>query len=1837
MKRSVVYCVGLLLFVCTASLSGANQTENVSFYHQVRPILQAKCQGCHQPAKAGGEYVLTSVEAMLRSGESESPGIVAGKPGESYLVEQITPVDGVSAMPVEGDPLTEEQIATIARWIAEGAVDDTPASTRRHYDAEHPPQYTRPPVITALDISPDGKLIAVAGFHEILLHEVSGETSRAPLSRLIGMSERIASLNFSPDGTKLAATGGSPARVGEVQIWDVATRTLELSLPVTYDTVYGASWSPDGKLLAFGCADNSVRAIEVATGKQVLYQGAHSDWVLDTVFSADGTHLASVGRDATAKLIEVGTQRFVDNITSITPGALRGGINAVARQPQRDEILFGGADGVPKIYRMHRTTKRVIGDDANLLWELPALPGRIFDVDYSDNGKLIAAGSSLDGAGAVHLYGIESEPKISDEIKAILVKPTHKRTTEENEQLEKHYAAGIREIAKIPLDDGGVFAVAASADGNRVVAAGAAGKVRVFDGTTGDQVAAFVPVELSEQLPDTESSAVATVDASESSGLASESLPAGAEVVGLTVQPESIQLHSPTAYSQLVVSAQLASGDLVDVTRLAKLQASDPVVSISPTGFIQAQADGPTMLTVSLGEQQATVPVDVAGTQAALQPDYVLDVAPVVARVGCNMGTCHGAQDGKNGFKLSLRGYDPLFDVRALTDDLASRRTDLASPAQSLMLLKATGSVPHKGGQLIHPEDDYYRTLLAWIEQGAQLDLDSPHVTRISVTPVNPIVQTLGSRQQLRVVANYSDGRQRDVTREAFVESANTEVAKPVKDHPALVEVIRRGEAPLLFRFEGSYAATTVTVMGDRSGFVWREPPANNPIDELVHSKLQRTKTAPAPLCDDYTFVRRVYLDLTGLPPTPEQIATFENDARDSQWKRNELIDLLIGGPEFVTHWSNKWADLLQVNSKFLGSEGAEAFRNWIRNEISANRPYDEFARSVLTASGSNRENPAASYYKILRDPEITMENTTHLFLATRFNCNKCHDHPFERWTQDQYYQMSAFFARLGFKKDPAGDEKMVGGTSVRPATPLYEVVYSKPEGEVKHLRTGKEVEPEFPFECEHDCDDSASRREHLAAWITSPDNPYFAKSYANRIWAYLTGRGLIEPIDDIRAGNPPTNPELLDWLTEQFVSSGFDVQQLMRTICRSRTYQLALTTNSFNEDDELNYSHARARRLPAEVLYDAIYSTTGAESAFPNVPKGTRAAALPDIGIKLPDGFLNNLGRPARESSCECERSNELQMGPIMALINGATVGQAISDPQGVVAKLAASDLDDRQLLEKLFLRILGRPAASEEIAESTKVISGINDQHNQLLAELESYRVELEPVLVQRKQQRAADLKAAQEKVALHAKSISQAREKLKQEREEKIAAATAKQNELRKSLVAKYPHWEFSHSKDSQWESLNPIEVSTMRRNDLKVQPDRSVLAKGRNGYQGSHTVIAPVDLTGITGVRIEALADERLPKQGPGRGDDGNFVLTELKVAALQTPSKPVTLVRQWDFAESVDGWEASNGTELVPGEGHLVAKHKEAQQWISQRVTAPAAPLVLEVTAKLAHETNFRLVWQTKENPHYDASRSVARQFSPGNSKWRTFRLVFEPKSPLQKVKLEFSGGAKAVPIDSIRIVQQEATEFASLELQNAQADFSQTDYAVEEAIDGNTDKEGNGWAVAPETGRDHIAIFETGDEYDHAGLGFLRTELVHQYQGGKHNLGRFRVSITRSPKPLNLGLPMEISELLLIEADQRTEQQQERLLSYYLEQEKSYHEQVKKVAAAKQPVPPDAELERLKERVAKLREPLPTDTKLARLERAVKLSKQQIKQKRLTTAQDLAWALINSPEFLYNH
>lgn len=453
--------------VCCLTLSAAGADEaaapvadQVSYFKQVLPILRTKnCTGCHQQAKRGGEYVMTEFASLIKGGESGSPAIVPGNPKGSYLIEQITPVAGKAEMPKEAPPLSDAEVALISKWIEQGAMDDTPASNKPQYDAEHPPMYMAAPVLKSVEYSPQGDLLAVAGYHEVLLHKPDGS---GLVARLVGQSERIESARFSSDGKFLAVSGGSPGRFGELQIWDVANRAMKLSIVIGYDTCYGASWAPNGKTVAIGCPDNTVRAFDVETGKQVLFSGAHNDWVLDTTFSVNSDHVISVSRDMSMKLVEVATQRFVDNITSITPGALKGGLISIERHPTKDELLAGGSDGQPKIFKMVRTEARKIGDNANLLREFGAMPGRVFGVAYSPDGNRIAAGSSNDGTGLVRVYN----------------------------------AADGAVVWEMPVPEGGIYTVDFSPTGATVVAGGFDGDVRLYSAADGKLEGRFTPVQV---------------------------------------------------------------------------------------------------------------------------------------------------------------------------------------------------------------------------------------------------------------------------------------------------------------------------------------------------------------------------------------------------------------------------------------------------------------------------------------------------------------------------------------------------------------------------------------------------------------------------------------------------------------------------------------------------------------------------------------------------------------------------------------------------------------------------------------------------------------------------------------------------------------------------------------------------------------------------------------------------------------------------------------------------------------------------------------------------------------------------------------------------------------------------------------------------------------------------------------------------------------------------------------------------------------------------------------------------------------------------------------------
>jgi hypothetical protein len=771
-------------------------------------------------------------------------------------------------------------------------------------------------------------------------------------------------------------------------------------------------------------------------------------------------------------------------------------------------------------------------------------------------------------------------------------------------------------------------------------------------------------------------------------GPAKPPLPA---IESLQLEPPSLTLENSRDARLVLVWGLTKDGQRFDLTDAAILKPDSAAVTIGDDRYIAPAAAGDASITVTAADKTAKLPVKVVSAE---QPpvSFTKDVMPVMSKSGCNAGTCHGAQAGKNGFKLSLRGYDPDYDYNALINDLHGRRFDRVATEQSLMLLKPVGAVPHEGKKVFDVGSRPYNLIHQWIKEGVKRDADVKALkpTKLEILPKGIDLDLPGRDQQLIVLAHYADGKTRDVTRDAVMSSNNDEVAK-VKDNR--VTGIRRGEAAVLIRYEGNYGVANVSVMGDRTGFAWGPMPEYNLIDKFVNAKLEKRKILPSEECTDAEFIRRVYLDLTGVVPTGAQARAFVEDKSPSLEKRQKLVDGLIGSRDYVEYWSNKWADLLQCNSKALGESGVWVFREWIRESVAQNMPYDRFVRSLVMAQGSNLTNPAVNYYRALKDKDADGKLTTNkitedvsqTFLGVRFSCNKCHDHPFERWTQTQYYEFGAFFARVAFKPGQRMGE---------------EIVYTSYNGgEVEHPRLHKVMAPSVPYGTPVDVNAARFRQEAFANWLTSKDNPLFARSYVNRVWSYFYGRGIIDPVDDIRASNPPVNPELLDALTEDFIKGGFNTRQLVRQIVLSRTYQLSFVPNKWNEDDKTNFSHAIPRRLGAEQMMDAVAIATGTKPNVQGLPKDLRSVYLADGMVGGDNDFLKLFGRPKRESACECERTNNVSLAHALNLINGSVIGGAVVDSTNTMVLLAAKEPDNRKVIEEIYYAILNRPPTEAEV----------------------------------------------------------------------------------------------------------------------------------------------------------------------------------------------------------------------------------------------------------------------------------------------------------------------------------------------------------------------------------------------------------------------------------------------------------------------------------------------------------------------------------------------------------
>ena len=770
------------------------------------------------------------------------------------------------------------------------------------------------------------------------------------------------------------------------------------------------------------------------------------------------------------------------------------------------------------------------------------------------------------------------------------------------------------------------------------------------------------------------------------------------EPTQLIVTPSDVNLKNSRDIQTLVVQAVYPNGITRDVTKEVTWQLANEAIASRNNNVLAAKQDGETALKVTLGSLTVDVPVKV--TEATSDPpiSFKNDVMPVFTKTGCNTGSCHGAARGKDGFRLSLYGFDPTGDYYRLTREMLGRRIELAMPDECLLMTKSTGQVAHTGGIRFTPDSQYYDTLKRWLVSGAANDSGPvPTVTQVELYPKDGLLNGAEETQQMSVRAVYSDGTDRDVTSLAYF-STNNDNAISV-DQSGLVTAKNRGEAFVMARFDTHTVGSDFIVLPKDLEFQWTDTPENNYIDTLINNKLKKLRIQPSELCSDSEFMRRVSLDICGIVPTPAEIVAFESDTAAD--KRAKFIDQLLERKEFVDIWVMKWSELLQIRSTNQVSYKATLlYYNWLQSQIANNIPVDQMIQNLLGSEGGTFSNAATNYYQNEQNTLKIAENVAQVFMGTRVQCAQCHNHPFDRWTMDDYYGFVAFFSQVGRK---AG------------ADPRERIVFNSFGGETKNPVTNQTMAPKF-LGGEAPDTKGKDRRAILASWLASKDNPFFAKNLANIVWAHFFGRGIVDEVDDVRISNPPVNKALLDELGGKFTEYNYDFKKLVRDICNSRTYQLSTQANATNETDQSNFSHASLRRIRSEVLLDIISQITETQNKFRGLPLGARAVQIADGNTST--YFLTTFGRAKRESVCSCEVVTEPNLGQALHLLNGDTINAKIQAGKVIDRLLNTDKKTPDEIIEEIYLRCLGRrpnetekQSLSAAVGENEDKLSALED----------------------------------------------------------------------------------------------------------------------------------------------------------------------------------------------------------------------------------------------------------------------------------------------------------------------------------------------------------------------------------------------------------------------------------------------------------------------------------------------------------------------------------------------
>ncbi len=773
--------------------------------------------------------------------------------------------------------------------------------------------------------------------------------------------------------------------------------------------------------------------------------------------------------------------------------------------------------------------------------------------------------------------------------------------------------------------------------------------------------------------------------------------PPAAPTVKVAVYPPDVNLETSRDFQSLVVQATFPDGLTRDVTAEAVITSANPAFATVDKAVCKPVADGTTELVVAFGGQTQKVPVKVTQAKADRPISFKLDVMPVFMRAGCNQGGCHGAARGKDGFRLSLFGFDPDGDHHRLTRELNGRRVNLATPADSLLMEKSTGVVPHTGGKKMEKGDHLYSALLRWLEADCPKDADAVATpTGVEIFPPGAVLDGKDSKQRLVVRAKYSDGTDRDVTNLTLFMTNNETSAKIAPDGDGTVTAGERGEAFVMARFATFTVGVPVIVLPKGLQFTWPNAPVNNYIDDLVYAKLKKLRIEPSGVCDDGTFVRRLYLDVLGQLPTQEEYAKFIVSTVPT--KREVLIDELLDRKEFAELWVLKWSELLQIrSSNEVSPKAMLQYYGWLEGKIAKNVPTNEWVKELLSANGGTFKNPATNYYQIERDIIKVTENVAQVFMGMRVQCAQCHNHPFDRWTMDDYYGFASFFTQIGRK---GGDD------------PREQIVFNSGGGEINHPVKGRPMPAKFLGGAAPDTT-GKDRRTALADWLASADNPYFAKNLSNVVWSHFFGQGIISEVDDVRISNPASNAELLDALAKKFTEYKYDFKKLVRDLCLSAAYQRSTQATASNAGDTRNFARGPIRRIRAETMLDIITQVTDTKNKFPGLPLGARAVQIADGGTS--NYFLTTFGRPMRETVCSCEVRLEPTLSQSLHLMNGSTVEPKIQSG-GLVAKMLGEKKPPTAIIETMYLRAVSRPPTPAEYAKLLAVVDKAADKKQAL-----------------------------------------------------------------------------------------------------------------------------------------------------------------------------------------------------------------------------------------------------------------------------------------------------------------------------------------------------------------------------------------------------------------------------------------------------------------------------------------------------------------------------------------